>query len=80
MSYDTGKLIMHLSHLKKRKEELSDEILKNATTEDHQVFLNLLREQREVSLSIQKIKIKLENIRLRKPINGINTNPNISEK
>jgi hypothetical protein len=75
MGYDTTEMRLRLSHLKQRRDELSAEIL--SSTSDHQRFLSLLREQRQVLLDIDSIKIKLENIRLRKPINGTNGNINI---
>jgi hypothetical protein len=75
MGYDTTEMRLRLSHLKQRRDELSAEIL--SSTSDHQRFLQLLREQRQVLLDIDSIKIKLENIRLRKPINGTNGNSNI---
>jgi hypothetical protein len=75
MGIDTTEMRLKLEHLKKRRDELSDQIL--ASTSNHQRFLQLLSEQRQVMLDIQTINIKLENIRLRKPINGTNENSNI---
>lgn len=70
MGYDTTEMRFKLAHLEKRKDELSIEILESIS--NHQRFLNLLNEQSLVLLEIHTIKTKLENIRLRKPINGTN--------
>ena len=76
MEHDTVLMMrLRLDKLKHRRDELSDEIIRSTSNYDQ--FIHLLSEQREVMLEVYTINIKLENIRLRKPMNGKNENSNI---
>lgn len=76
MEHDTVFMMrLRLDKLKQRRDELSDEIIRS--TSNYDLLMELLSEQREIMLEVYTISIKLENIRLRKPMHGINENSNI---